>query len=199
MRASPVFCTACTDYQPRQPLFIQRLKAMPCVEPAGIGILEMHDSVDASNVARKPHERRILDQQLCRVSPAVDQRSRCDRRTLTSITGTVSDGGKPFAFAGLWEWWREPGKDDAPALESCCLLTGEPNELQGKIHDRMPMILDLAHYDAWLDPANEDRERLLKILLPFDSKRMTVRPVSTYVNNARNEGEQCTASAGSAE
>jgi putative SOS response-associated peptidase YedK len=101
------------------------------------------------------------------------------------------DGGQPFAFAGLWEWWREPGKDDGPSLESCCLLTGEPNELQSQVHDRMPMILDPAHYDAWLDPANEDRDNLLRMLTPFAADRMTMRPVSTYVNNARNEGDAC--------
>jgi putative SOS response-associated peptidase YedK len=55
----------------------------------------------------------------------------------------------------------------------------------------MPIILDPAHYNAWLDPANEDREKLLKMLAPFPSGRMTVRPVSTFVNNARNEGVEC--------
>jgi putative SOS response-associated peptidase YedK len=103
------------------------------------------------------------------------------------------DSGKPFAFAGLWEWWRDPGDEKAPALESCCLLTGEPNELQATLHDRMPIILDPAHYNAWLDPANEDREKLLKMLMPFQSDRMTVRSVSTFVNNARNEGAECIA------
>src|SRR6185312_5564866 len=74
-----------------------------------------------------------------------------------------------------------------------CLLTGEPNELQAKLHDRMPIILDPAHYNAWLDPANGDRETLQRMLVPFPSERMSVRPVSTFVNNARNEGVECIA------
>jgi putative SOS response-associated peptidase YedK len=97
------------------------------------------------------------------------------------------DGGKPFAFAGLWEWWRDPGDEKAPTLESCCLLTGEPNELQAKLHDRMPIILDPTRYDAWLDPTKEDREKLLKMLAPFPAQRMTVRPVSTFVNASSGE------------
>ena len=31
------------------------------------------------------------------------------------------------------------------------------------------------------------------MLVPFPSERMTVRPVSTFVNNARNEGPECLA------
>src|SRR4051794_185065 len=77
------------------------------------------------------------------------------------------DGGQPFAFAGIWEWWRPPDGAEAPALESCSLLTGEPNDLQAKLHDRMPIILDPAHYDVWLDPANENREQLQTMLVPF--------------------------------
>jgi putative SOS response-associated peptidase YedK len=33
---------------------------------------------------------------------------------------------EPFAFAGLWEWWRPI---DAPGLETSTILTTEPNKL----------------------------------------------------------------------
>ena len=67
-----------------------------------------------------------------------------DSLTVTKIKQPYffeADRGKTFAFAGLWEWWRQPGIADAPALESCTLLTGEPNELQAEVHDRMPISL----------------------------------------------------------
>lgn len=103
------------------------------------------------------------------------------------------DDGKPFALAGLWESWRGPdGKSETP-LESCALITTEANELAAEVHDRMPVILDPCDYDAWLDPANQDKDELQRLLLPFDSGRMTVTPVSTYVNNARNQGPKCIA------
>jgi putative SOS response-associated peptidase YedK len=50
----------------------------------------------------------------------------------------------------------------------------------------MPVILNPADYDAWLDPANDDVEELQSLLVPFSGKMMKARPVSTYVNNARD-------------
>ena len=41
----------------------------------------------------------------------------------------------PFAFAGLWERWQEPGGEP---IESCTILTTEANELMRPLHDRMP-------------------------------------------------------------
>lgn len=100
------------------------------------------------------------------------------------------DGGKPFAFAGLWEQWWGPEKSDDPPLESCTIVTTDANELARQVHDRMPVILDPPDYDAWLDPANQDAGYMLDGIPP---DRMTVRPVSTFVNNARHEGEECIA------
>lgn len=98
------------------------------------------------------------------------------------------DGGKPFAIAGLWEsWWGTAGPD-TPAVESCTILTTEANELARKVHDRMPVILDEGDYDAWLEPASGD---VAHLLTPLSAERMAARPVSTYVNNARNEGPEC--------
>jgi putative SOS response-associated peptidase YedK len=95
------------------------------------------------------------------------------------------DGGKTFAFAGLWEWWGGPDGANAP-VESCTIITTDANELAREVHDRMPVILDAADYAAWL--ACEDVS-----LVPFSADRMTARPVSRYVNKAGNEGEQCIA------
>jgi hypothetical protein len=50
-----------------------------------------------------------------------------------------------------------------------------------------------AEYDLWLDPKFRDRNKLLSMLRPFPADEMRVRPVSTFVNNARNEGEACVA------
>ena len=92
------------------------------------------------------------------------------------------DGGKPFAFAGLWEWWGGP--DGKESVESRTILTTDANELASEIHNRMPVILDEDNYDAWL--AAEEIP-----LVPFGSERMTARPISTTINNVKNQGPQC--------
>lgn len=100
-------------------------------------------------------------------------------------------GGQPFAFAGLWEsWWGPDGAAAAP-LETCTILTTSANRLASQVHDRMPVIIEPGDYAAWLDPANQDPASLRYLLAPYPDEAMSARPVSTFVNNARNEGPQC--------
>lgn len=56
---------------------------------------------------------------------------------------------QPFAFAGLWEHWKPA---EGESLETCTIITTEPNDLMAPIHNRMPVILAPAAYDQWLDP-----------------------------------------------
>ena len=100
---------------------------------------------------------------------------------------------RPFAFAGLWEQWRGEEGQDAQLLETCTIITTESNELSRPIHDRMPVILDTEDYGLWLDPEVEDRGRLERLLRPFESAKMVADPVSTYVNNVRNDDTKCIA------
>jgi putative SOS response-associated peptidase YedK len=100
------------------------------------------------------------------------------------------DAGKPFALAGLWESWSGPSGSAGPPLQSCAIITTEGNELTQAVHDRMPVILDADDYDAWLDPDTPSAE-LESLLDSFPADRMSVRPASTFVNDARHEGPQC--------
>ena len=59
------------------------------------------------------------------------------------------------------------------------------------IHDRMPVILSPADYDLWLDPEFQDKEKLQSLLRPYPADEMTAYPVSTFVNNPRNENPAC--------
>ncbi len=54
-----------------------------------------------------------------------------------------------FAFAGLWERWQPA--PDADPVDTFTIITTTPNELMAPIHNRMPVILDRADYDRWLD------------------------------------------------
>ena len=95
---------------------------------------------------------------------------------------------RPFAFAGLWEHWSP--KDGEP-IESCTIITTQPNALMELIHTRMPVILDTKDYAAWLDPAFQHVDILNALLRPFPAEHMTAFPVSTLVNNPRHDAPQC--------
>ena len=97
--------------------------------------------------------------------------------------------GRPMAFAGLWEQWRNP--QDENVIESCAILTTEANEEISRIHDRMPAILEPSEFFLWLDPEERRPDRLQVLLRPLGNGRLRLQPVSPYVNNPRHEGEQC--------
>jgi putative SOS response-associated peptidase YedK len=94
---------------------------------------------------------------------------------------------KPFAFAGLWDRWRGPEVDGDEPLESCTIVTTAANELCQPFHDRMPVILDPADYDLWLDPSITDSQCVLPLLAPYPASQMQTRLVNPRVNNVRND------------
>lgn len=93
-----------------------------------------------------------------------------------------------FAFAGLWERWRDPV---GPVVETCTILTMKANALVAGVHDRMPVILKPEDYDLWLDPGVMDSARVADCLKPFDTRLMKKYPVSTRVNRPENDDQDC--------
>jgi putative SOS response-associated peptidase YedK len=93
-----------------------------------------------------------------------------------------------FAFAGLWERWRDPTDE---VVETCTILTTKPNSLVANVHDRMPVILGREHYDVWLDPGVTDAARVADCLKPFEARLMKKYPVSTRVNRPENDDQEC--------
>src|SRR5215213_5391645 len=69
---------------------------------------------------------------------------------------------RPFAFAALWERW---GRGEE-AVESCTLLTTEPNEAVRSVgHHRMPVLLTREEeYAAWLNPETVERGALEELM-----------------------------------
>lgn len=92
----------------------------------------------------------------------------------------------PFALAGLWERWH---KGDAPAVESCTVLTTEANALVRPLHDRMPVIIAPEDFGRWLDPEAE-AESLGALLRPCPEEALTTYPVSRLVNSPKNDDPQ---------
>ncbi|GEK01249.1 SOS response-associated peptidase [Streptomyces sp. 1-11] len=97
-----------------------------------------------------------------------------------------------MALAGLYEYWRDPAvtQDDDPAawLMTCTIITTEATDAAGHVHPRMPLALTEDNYEAWLDPAQQDQEDLRTLLGRPAGGHLDALPVSTAVNNVRNNG-----------
>jgi putative SOS response-associated peptidase YedK len=92
-------------------------------------------------------------------------------------------GGSLFAFAGLWERWKDEATGEA--LETYTVITTDPNELMQSLHNRMPVILHRQDYERWLAPA--DASRLpVDLLRPFPAEEMKAWRVSSDVGNVCN-------------
>jgi putative SOS response-associated peptidase YedK len=93
-----------------------------------------------------------------------------------------------FAFAGLWERWKDPSGN---WISSCSILTTTANSVTGAIHDRMPVILNPDNYDLWLDPGFSDVTAVSEMLRPYDARLMRSYSVSTRINQAANDDAEC--------
>jgi putative SOS response-associated peptidase YedK len=91
----------------------------------------------------------------------------------------------PFGFAGLWDKWES---EDGEVIESCTILTTEANEVLRPVHDRMPVILYPEDYELWLDDDARKADLRRELLRPFPASEMSAYPVSTLINNTRNQG-----------
>jgi len=100
----------------------------------------------------------------------------------------VQDGDL-FAFAGLWDGWKDASGNWA---KTCSILTTTPNALTSAVHDRMPVILRPDAYDLWLDPGYNDVHVVSELLKPYDANAMKSYPVSVRVNRVENDDQECT-------
>lgn len=100
----------------------------------------------------------------------------------------------PFVLAGLWERWVD--KETGEVLETCTVLTTAARYAMTDIHVRMPVVLDEAQLDAWLDPAMQDTAELKALLTSEAAEALVAQPVSKLVNSPANDGPEVLAAPG---
>ncbi|MFB6151571.1 MAG: SOS response-associated peptidase [Haloarculaceae archaeon] len=124
---------------------------------------------------------------------------------------TVGDD-ELFAMAGLWERWEpprvqtgladfggaggsggagEPGSERVPGVdpdpdpvETFTVITTEPNDVVGDLHDRMAVVLEPDEEEAWL---RGDPGEVRDLLDPYPAEQMRAYPVSTAVSDPAND------------
>ena len=74
--------------------------------------------------------------------------------------------GCPFWLAGLWDRWMGP---DGSELDSCCVITTQPNQLLKSLHDRMPVVIPDGLEGVWLEAGDHNHRKALEpMLTPWD-------------------------------
>lgn len=147
----------------------------------------------AETLAEKPSFRRALARRRCLVlaDGFYEWGKGADGKTKTPVWFSLATGG-PFAMAGLWERWQDPGEPSAEPLHTFTIVTGPPNALVAEVHARMPVVLRPGDVEAWVAPEARRPDDLAPILAhPFPAEAMTARTVSRRVNSPGTEGPEC--------
>ena len=82
---------------------------------------------------------------------------------------------EPMMLAGLWDHWRP--KEGGDIIPTCVILTGEPNAVAARVHDRMPVILAPETWDAWLSPELRDARKVRELVSITPAGELEAYPV----------------------
>ena len=93
----------------------------------------------------------------------------------------------PLPSPGSGDSWTNVGSE---TIESCTIITTEPNDLLRPIHNRMPVILPRELGEPWLDGAIQDPAPLREMLTPYPASAMEAYEVSSLVNSPFNDGPE---------
>jgi len=94
---------------------------------------------------------------------------------------------QPFAMAGLWERWQDV---EGTELQTCTIITMAANALMQPLHDRMPVILSPDNARRWCGSDGAERAAAQALLAANANEAIVYWPVSTMVNNPRNDGPE---------
>jgi putative SOS response-associated peptidase YedK len=120
----------------------------------------------AETLAEKPSFKQLLSSRRCLV-PAngfYEWRREGQRKIPMHV---VRKDRQPFAFAALWDMWREP---EGGELFTFTIITTQANALLRPIHERMPVIMDDLAGAQWLDPVFTTSRTLSFLLQPCPSE-----------------------------
>ncbi len=151
-----------------------------------------HSTINAKaeTVATVPTFRESFRKRRCLApADAFYEWQKLDAKTKQPYAIAMKDGS-PYAFAGVWDSWRDPATRER--IETFAIITTDANPLIEPMHDRMPVILAPRDYDRWLKPG-DPAQPPLDLLRAYPAEQMTTWKVDRQVGNVRNDREECIA------
>ena len=91
----------------------------------------------AETITEKPSFKRLIERRRCLVPADGFYEWRREAKGKVPMR-FILKSREPFAFAGLWDRWRNP---EGAELRTFTIITTAANELMRPVHDRMPVIL----------------------------------------------------------
>ncbi len=143
----------------------------------------------SETLAEKPSFRKPLESRRCLV-PAdgfFEWRQEGSGKRKTPMRFRLKNH-EVFGFAGLWDRWRQP---DGEMLQTFTIITTDANELVGKVHDRMPVIMPQEAERTWLSSEKVDTKSLLALLTPYPAELMESYQVGELVSSPKNDSPEC--------
>ena len=182
-----------SEEQPRRQLRVLRWGLVPSwAKDPSIGNRMINARMET--VAEKPAYRKAFAARRCLLPAdgyfewyATSEKGRNGKPVKQPFFIRPRDGGS-LAMAGLYEIWRDPDKaEDDPARFrwTCTVITTDAEDSLGRIHDRMPLMVERERWRDWLDP-RAPQDRLLDLLTPAEPGRLEAYAVSRAVSNVRN-------------
>lgn len=95
----------------------------------------------------------------------------------------------PVAFAGIWDVWSGPERK----VFTVAILTTTPNDLARTVHDWMPVMLNPDAEAAWLDPKEDNPDKLMSLVGPYPGDLMAADNAHPALNTPSFEGPDCLA------
>ena len=114
------------------------------------------------------------------------------KRCLIPATGFFEKGFRirrkdytTFWLGGIWSRWSSP---EGAELESCCVLTTEPNELVKPLHHRMPVVIPHGIEELWTENIKDvdELKRLIPIMMGWSPEGWLVEELNDSTTRQMN-------------
>ncbi|WP_052668194.1 SOS response-associated peptidase [Nitriliruptor alkaliphilus] len=98
--------------------------------------------------------------------------------------------GAPLALGGVWTVWRDPAEEADEPVFSTAIVTTVASGALADIHERVPLIVPRQLWSDWLTATPEEAPHLEEAVRALAPPTLVAEPISTRVNDVRNEGPE---------